>query len=85
MNFAVVEKESSHRYVYKGNSSVVDARFDIVYQKDYKQSLAAKKGSTVHISFGNNYFRDGKYTLTLYHPIYSSRNNSDFICCKPSL
>lgn len=72
MNFAVVEKESSHRYVYKGNSSVVDARFDIVYQKDYKKSLPAKEGSTVHISFGNNYFRDGKYTLTLYHPIYST-------------
>ncbi len=72
MNFAVVEKESFHRYVYKGNSSVVDARFDIVYQKDYKKSLPAKEGSTVHISFGNNYFRDGKYTLTLYHPIYST-------------
>ena len=72
MNFAVVEKEQSHRYVYKGNSSVVDARFDIVYQKDYKESLPAKEGSTVRISFGNDYFRDGKYTLTLYHPIYST-------------
>ena len=72
LNFAVVGKEESPRYVYKGNSSVVDARFDVVYQKDYKSSLPAKEGSSVRISFGNQYFRDGKYTLTLYHPIYST-------------
>ena len=72
LNFVVVEKESSGRYVYKGNSSVVDARFDVVYQNDYKESLPAKEGSTVRISFGNHYFRDGSYTLTLYHPIYST-------------
>lgn len=72
LNFAVVEKESSHRYVYKGNSSVINAKFDLAYQKDYKDSLSVKEGSSVRISFGNRYFRDGKYTLTLYHPVYST-------------
>ncbi len=72
LNFAVVEKEKNQRYVYKGNTSVVDAKFDMMYQKDYKKSLPAKKGSSVRFSFGSNYFRDGRYTLTLYHPIYST-------------
>ncbi len=72
LNFAVVEKESSGRYVYKGNSSVVDAKFDVAYQTDYEASIPIKEGNTVRMSFGNAYFRDGRYTLTLYHPVYST-------------
>lgn len=72
LNFVVVEKGDSGRYVYKGNSSVVDARFDIVYQNDLKESLPVKERSTVRISFGNQYFRNGEHTLTLYHPVYST-------------
>lgn len=72
LNFVVVKKGNSGRYVYKGNSSVIDARFDIAYQSDLKESLPVKEGSTVRISFGNQYFRNGEYTLTLYHPIYST-------------
>ena len=72
MNFAVVEKYNKNKYVYKGNSSVVDARFELVYQEDYEESVPAKQESKVHMSFSNRYFRDGKYTLTIYHPIYSA-------------
>lgn len=72
LNFAVVKKDNTGRYVYKGNSSVIDARFDEVYQNDYEQSLPAKEGSAVRMSFENQYFRNGEYTLTLYHPIYST-------------
>lgn len=77
MNFSVVLKENTGNYVYKGNSSVVDARFDLVYKKDYEESIPTKAGSTVRISFGNNYFRDGQYTLTLYHPIYPTATISE--------
>lgn len=72
MNFVAVEKKAEKRYVYKGNSSIIDTRFDTVYETDYKESIPVKEGSSVRISFGNHYFRDGKYTLTLYHPIYST-------------
>lgn len=72
MNFVVVLKGEGERYVYKGNSSIIDARFETVYEKDYDESIPAKQGSTVRMSFGNHYFRDGKHTLTLYHPIYST-------------
>ena len=72
MNFAVVTKNEGDKYVYKGNSSIVDAKFNLVYEKDYRESIPAKEGSTVRISFGNNYFRTGEFTLTLYHPIYST-------------
>lgn len=72
MNFAVVEKYNKNKYVYKGNSSVVDARFELVYQEDYEESVPAKQESKVRMSFSNRYFRDGKYTLTIYHPIYSA-------------
>lgn len=72
LNFVVVEKGEDHRYVYKGNTSVIEARFDMMYQTDYAESLPVKEGSTVRFSFGNHYFRDGRYTLTLYHPIYSA-------------
>lgn len=72
MNFVVVEKEEEKRYVYKGNSSIIDVKFETAYKKDYKESIPAKKGSSVRMSFGNRYFRDGKHTLTIYHPIYST-------------
>lgn len=72
LNFVLVLKENTNNYVYKGTTSVVDARFDLVYKKDYEQSSPIKSGSTVTISFGNQYFRDGKYTLTMYHPIYNT-------------
>lgn len=71
MNFAVVEKSSTYNYVYKGNSSVVDAKFEEVCKEDYEESIPAKQGSKVRMSFSNRYFRSGKYTLTIYHPIYS--------------
>lgn len=73
LNFAVVKREGMQRYIYKGNTSVTDARFDMMYQKDYKESLPVKEGSAVRFSFGNHYFRDGRYTLTLYHPVYSTQ------------
>ena len=72
MNFVVVEREEDQRYVYKGNSSIIDARFETAYGKDYMESIPVKEGSTVRMSFGNRYFRDGKYTLTIYHPVYST-------------
>lgn len=77
MNFAVVEKDSAERYVYKGNSSIADTRFDVMYKRDYKDSIPVKEGSAVRMSFSNHYFRDGKYTLTLYHPIYSTSSTND--------
>lgn len=79
LNFAVIQKEASSRYVYKGNTSINDAKFDVVYQADYEKSLPAKEKSTVRMSFGNRYFRDGKYTLTLYHPIYSTSSIHEVI------
>lgn len=77
MNFVVVEKGHGKRYVYKGNSSIVDARFDAAYPEDYEESIPAKPGSAVRMNFGNHYFKDGKYTLTLYHPIYSTSSIND--------
>lgn len=72
MNFVVVEKKEEHKFVYKGNSSVVDVKFETAYGKDYRDSIPAKEGSSVRMSFGSNYFRDGKHTLTVYHPVYST-------------
>ena len=72
MNFAVVSRDDTEDYVYKGNSSVVDARFEVVYEQDYEESISAKEGSTVRMSFANHYFRNEGYTLTLYHPIYAT-------------
>ena len=72
MNFAVVSRDDTEDYVYKGNSSVVDARFEVVYEQDYEESISAKEGSTVRMSFSNHYFRNEGYTLTLYHPIYAT-------------
>jgi len=77
MNFVVVGKEHGKRYVYKGNSSIVDARFDSAYPEDYEESIPAKPGNAVRMSFGNHYFKDGKYTLTLYHPVYSTSSIND--------
>ena len=72
MNFVVVLKENKDSYVYKGNSSAIDSKFETVYKEDYEESTPIKEGSSMRISFGNNYFRDGQYTLTMYQPIYST-------------
>ena len=72
MNFVVALKENKDSYVYKGNSSAIDSKFETVYKEDYEESTPIKEGSSMRISFGNNYFRDGQYTLTMYQPIYST-------------
>lgn len=78
MNFVVVMKKDSDNYVYKGNSSIVDTQFELVYDKDYNESIPGKENSTVRLSFGDNYFRTGEYTLTLYHPVYSIGKMMDY-------
>lgn len=77
MNFAVILKTGADRQVYKGNSSIIDAKFNEMYEADYKASTPIKDGNSVQMSFSNNYFRNDAYTLTLYHPIYSTTKIGD--------
>ncbi len=70
INFAVVKKNNEENGVYKGNVSVFASNFNEAYEEDYAESIQMKDGSSMRMSFNNAYFRDGRYTLTIYHPIY---------------
>ncbi len=71
INFAIVIRDYDNSYVQRGASdSRFETAYETVYEADYNVSIQGKEGSTVRISFGNNYFQNKKWTLTLYHPIY---------------
>lgn len=70
-NFIAVTNESMEQYVYNGNSAVNESSFETMYEKDYAESIQAKKKGTLRVSFSNNYHKGRKYTLTLYFPAYS--------------
>lgn len=74
LNFAAVIDKDKSGYVYKGNSSVVDTQFEQMFEIDYEESIPGKQNSTVHLSFGNHYFRTRDHTLTLYHPVYLTKD-----------
>lgn len=70
-NFIAVTNESMDQYVYNGNSAVNESSFETMYEKDYAESIQAKKKGTLRVNFSNNYHKGRKYTLTLYFPAYS--------------
>ena len=70
-NFIAVTNESMEQYIYNGNSAVSESSFETMYEKDYAESIQAKKKGTLRVNFSNNYHKGRKYTLTLYFPAYS--------------
>lgn len=70
-NFIAVTNESLDQYIYNGNSAVSESGFETAYEKDYEESMQAKKKGTLRVNFSNNYHWGRKYTLTLYFPAYS--------------
>lgn len=70
-NFIAVTNEYMEQYVYNGNSAVNESSFETMYEKDYAESIQAKKKGTLRVNFSNNYHKGRKYTLTLYFPAYS--------------
>lgn len=70
-NFIAVTNEHLDEYIYNGNSAVSESGFETVYEKDYEESMQAKKKGTLRVNFSNNYHWGRKYTLTLYFPAYS--------------
>lgn len=70
-NFIAVTNESMEEFIYNGNSAVSESGFETMYEKDYGESMQAKKKGTLRVNFSNNYHKGRKYTLTLYFPAYS--------------
>ena len=70
-NFIAVTNESLDQYIYNGNSAVSESGFETAYEKDYEESMQAKKKGTLRVNFSNNYHWGRKFTLTLYFPAYS--------------
>ena len=70
-NFIAVTNEALDQYVYCGNMAVSESSFETMYEKDYAESMQAKKKGTLRVNFSNNYHKGRKYTLTLYFPAYS--------------
>ena len=70
-NFIAVTNERLDQYVYCGNMAVSESSFETVYEKDYEESMLAKKKGTLRVNFSNHYHKGRKYTLTLYFPAYS--------------
>jgi len=70
-NFMAVTNREMGTYIYNGDLSIMDSRFEEVWEKDYQQSIAGKEKGALRLSFANQYYGGRKYTLTLYFPIYS--------------
>lgn len=70
-NFIAVTNEYLDQYIYTGNIAVSESGFETAYEKDYEESMQAKKKGTLRVNFSNNYHWGRKFTLTLYFPAYS--------------
>lgn len=74
LNFTAIVRGEEEGYIYRGRTSITDARFEQAYSNDLENSIPAKGDAAMRISFGNFYHRAEKYTLTLYYPVYSTTN-----------
>lgn len=73
-NFIAIVNKTANHFTYNGNLSAMESRFESVWENDYKESIQAKQKGTLRLSFANYYYREHKYTLTLYFPVYSVTN-----------
>lgn len=74
LNFTAIVRDEEKGYIYRGRTSMTDAQFEQAYSVDLKDSIPVKGGAAMRVSFGNRYHRAGRYTLTLYYPVYSTTN-----------
>lgn len=77
LNFAAVIRDEDGKYYYKGNTSLTDAQFEAGYEEDYDNSILMRGATGMRLSYNDAYYRDGEYTLTLYYPVYSTKNMVD--------
>lgn len=73
-NFIAVVNNKVGSFSYNGNRSMMESDFEHSWEKDYAQSIQAKKRGALRMSFAKNYYHNGEYTLTLYFPVYSVTN-----------
>ena len=70
-NFISVTNENLDAYVYRGNHSIINTRYEEAYRKGLEESQLAKQRGSTRINFGNNFFGGSKYSVTIYQPVYS--------------
>ena len=69
MNFIGIVSYQMDGYLYKGNEAITSSEFQQVYAQDYQQSKTVQD-STIRIGFSNRYYKNDRYTLSVYFPIY---------------
>ncbi len=75
MNFAVITKNEGDKYVYKGNSSIVDAKFNLVYEKDYRAEHSGERGQHGKDKFWKQLFPYGRiYVHTVPSDLFYREN-----------
>lgn len=71
INFIGLINDSAGSYVYKGEA-ISYTGFEDSWKKDWEESIQSSQ-STMRLSFSNNYYKDGRYTLSIYFPAYSNQ------------
>lgn len=71
INFISVTNENLDSYVYRGNYSIFNTKYEEAYKKGLEESRLAKKRGSTRVNFGNDFFGGSKYSVTIYQPVYS--------------
>ena len=69
MNFIGIVSYQMDDYLYKGAEAIASSDFQQVYAQDYQQCGKVQE-SAIRIGFSNKYYKGGRYTLSVYFPIY---------------
>lgn len=70
-SFIVIQNNSTGTYIYNGNYSMSESKFDQVREYDFAGSIQAKSRGSLRMNFADNYYRQHRYTLSVYFPVYS--------------
>lgn len=71
INFIGLINDEADSYIYRGETIGITG-FDQHWKKDWLESIQGSK-SAMQLSFNDNYYSDGRYTLSIYFPAYSSQ------------
>ena len=77
MNFISVTNQEIGSYVYGGNHSVTNTRYEEAFHKGLEESQPARRKGSMRVNFGTEFFGGSKYSVTFYQPVYSTAHLDD--------
>lgn len=74
LNFVAIYNYQINDYLYKGRENLSASAFEQSMGMDREECMQASDHGTMGLNFSNNYYKGEKYTMNVYHPMYSTNH-----------